>query len=234
MSYKKRATRRPRRRAVRKPRRTGKPSRAQVAKACYKTDILQLPPNTLREIYASGLSTASERIKAIGSCYQDYRITGVKVKFMPVYNAMGGVPGSAYLSQLLTKVMDIPALPTTTEHYLDQLDPQTHEVIQKDVNISFKPKVDMLADQDGAGTAIGVMIKASPWLSTNGNACAGGAWVPDTTFHFGLLCLNTAGAGFSTNPINYQCEVFYEFRKPQVFLSASNAGPQLVSDRHAL
>lgn len=230
--FKKRATRRPRRRAA--PRRAYRKgtSHTQTARVVVKSDIKALLPNTLTDIYLAGLGTTSERLRAVGSCYQDYRITNVKVKFMPVYNAMSGVPGSAYLPQLLTKVLDIqPSATITTEHYLDQLDPKVHELTQKDVTVSFRPKVDMLADANGAGANVSIIIKSSPWISTNANADIAGPWAPDGTFHFGMLALCTAGAGFTTNPINYQVEAFYEFRKPQALVSASNAGPQLA--RHS-
>jgi hypothetical protein len=165
--------------------------------------------------------SGNTRIAAIAACYQDYRITACKLKFVPNLNTFGAGTTTGYLPQMLTKVFDIQPPAVWGEVYITSMDPKTHELTQKDFTVSFPPKVNMLASTTGA-SGQGVMIKKSPWLSTNANANTGGAWAADSTEHFGLLAFITNAAANETIGCGYQAEVFYEFRKPLAQYVASN------------
>jgi hypothetical protein len=160
----------------------------------------------------AGIS-GNARISALGELYQDYRITAVKLKFMPNLNTFGAGTTTGYLPQMLTKVFDIQPPAGWNETYITSMDPKTHEITQKDFTVAFPPKVNMLASSTGA-TGQGVMIKKSPWLSTNANANTGGAWAADSTEHFGLLAFITNAAANESIGCGYQAEIFYQFRRP--------------------
>jgi hypothetical protein len=132
---------------------------------------------------------------------------------MPNLNTFGAGTTTGYLPQMLTKVFDIQPPAAWGEVYITSMDPKTHEITQKDFTVSFPPKVNMLASTTGA-SGQGVMIKKSPWLSTNGNANTGGAWTADTTEHFGLLAFITNAAANETIGCGFQAEIFYQFRRP--------------------
>lgn len=185
---------------------------SQYATGAYKTQILSVSQETATKFVVAGCST-NTRIANIASNYQDYRITGVHIKFVPNLNTFGAGTTTGYLPQMLTKVFDIQPPPAWGEVYITSMAPRCHELTQKDFTVKFKPKVNMLASSTGA-SGQGVMIKTSPWLSTNANANTGGAWAADSTEHFGLLAFITNSAANETIGCGYQAEVFFEFRKP--------------------
>jgi hypothetical protein len=205
-------TTRPRRKIARRRHVHRGTSHAQYAKAVYKTEILNVPNESPVKFVVPGISS-NARITALGALYQDYRITAVKIKFAPNLNTFGAGTTTGYLPQMLTKVFDIQPPPVWGETYITSMDPKTHEITQKDFTVSFPPKVNMLASTTGA-TGQGVMIKKSPWLSTNANANTGGAWAADSTEHFGLLAYITNSAGNDTIGCGFQGEIFVEFRRP--------------------
>lgn len=167
------------------------------------------------------------RSQSLAGCYQDYRITAVKVCFFPIVNTVtfSDVSGGnrSELPELFTKVLDVPAPATWNLQWLEEMDGKVSVLDQKNVVHTYKPKVDMLASTAGGS---GVIIKNSPWLSTNANAATGGTFAPDDTKHFGLVAWVTAniGTGHLPAPINLcrvEYEVFYEFRKPFSLVDAS-------------
>jgi len=215
----KKHVRRPRRRAHK--RRSGlKVKTSQYATAAYKTQILNVPQETPTKFQVAGVS-GNARIISLASCYQDYRVTEVRIKFMPNLNTFGAGSTTGYIPQLLTKVLDIQPPPTWNEVYITSMAPRCHELTQKDFTVKWKPKVNMLASSTGA-TGQGVMIKRSPWLSTNANANTGGVWAADSTEHFGLLAFITNSAANDSIGCGYEAEVFFEFRKPLAQYVASS------------
>jgi hypothetical protein len=220
MAHRKHAKKHVKRRgAARRPRKAGA-FHSQKATAVNKTQILPVSQETGTKFVVAGCS-GNTRIAAIAACYQDYRITACKLKFVPNLNTFGAGTTTGYLPQMLTKVFDIQPPAVWGEVYITSMDPKTHELTQKDFTVSFPPKVNMLASTTGA-SGQGVMIKKSPWLSTNANANTGGAWAADSTEHFGLLAFITNAAANETIGCGYQAEVFYEFRKPLAQYVASN------------
>jgi len=207
-------------------------SRSQYATADYKTQVLAVSQETATKFLVAGCSSNS-RIAGIAQYYQDYRVTKVKIKFMPNLNTFGAGTTTGYIPQMLTKQLDIQPPAAFTEAFLASMDPKTHELTQKDFTISFVPKVNMLASTTGA-TGQGVMIKRSPWLSTNANANTGGAWAADSTEHFGLLAWITNSAANASIGCGYQAEVFFEFRKPlaQVASTSYDKTGALVTPVH--
>jgi len=212
----------PRRKVARRGRARRGPTHSQYATAVNKTQILTVNQETATKFVVAGIS-GNARISALGALYQDYRITACRIKFCPNINTFTGLTGATpgYIPQMLTKVFDIQPPPVWDEKYITSMDPKTHELTQKDFTISFPPKVNMLASTTGA-SGQGVMIKKSPWLSTNANANTGGAWAADSTEHFGLLAYITNSAANSGINCGYQAEVFYEFRRPLAQYTASD------------
>jgi len=218
-----------------KPARKGRSkgySHNQVARAVNKTTIGNIAQETPTKYAVAGI-TGCPRIATMGSLFQDYRVTEVKIKFMPNLNTFGAGTTTGYIPQLLTKVLDVQPPVGMNEAAIVQMDPKTHELTQKDFTVSFKPKVNMLASTTGAAGQ-GVMIKKSPWLSTNGNANTGGAWVPDSTEHFGLIAYITNSVGNDTIGCGYQAEVFYEFRRPFAQPSSSSIADSKPTDAKLL
>jgi len=205
-------TYKPRRKAAGRRHHKRGPSHAQYATAVNKTQILTVSQETPTKFVVAGIS-GNSRIAALGALYQDYRITACKIKFMPNLNTFGAGTTTGYIPQMLTKVFDVQPPPVWNEVYITSMDPKCHELTQKDFTVSFPPKVNMLASTTGA-SGQGVMIKKSPWLSTNANANTGGAWAADSTEHFGLLAFITNSAANDSIGCGYEAEIFYEFRRP--------------------
>lgn len=205
----------------------------QVAKATYKTQILPVAQETPTKFFVQGISLNS-RIAGIAQFYQDYRITMVRIKFMPSLNTFGAGTTTGYLPQMLTKILDVQPPAAFNETYITSMNPKCHELTQKDFTVSFRPKVNLLAATAG-GTGQGVMIKTSPWLSTNANAATGGAWAADSTEHFGLLAFITNAAANESIGCGYEAEVHVEFRRPlaQVPATSYDKNGNLVSPIHA-
>jgi hypothetical protein len=231
MAPRKHRSRRPRR-ARRAHKRGLKVKTSQYATGAYKTQILNVPQETPVKFQALGVSQ-NARIATLASCYQDYRITGIKIKFMPNLNTFGAGSTTGYIPQMLTKVLDQQPPPVWNEVYITSMAPRCHELTQKDFTVKFAPKVNMLASTTG-GTGQGVMIKRSPWLATNANANTGGAWAADSTEHFGLLVFITNSAANDSIGAGYEAEVFYEFRKPLAQYTASSLGKDglPLTDKH--
>lgn len=154
-----------------------------------------------------------DRSQAVAQAYQQYRIKYIKLTFKPnndTYTAGGGA-NIPQLYFMIDKTRSIPAGANAGTFFSIGCKPIRMD--DKNIVKAWKPSV-LTGNLDNAGQVQASQLKISPWLSTNGNAQPGGAWVPDETFHHGAVFYIT-----KTNPNDGQnylvdVEVMFEFRRP--------------------
>lgn len=160
------------------------------------------------------------RAVQIAKAYQHYRITGIKLTFKPAYDtyAQGGVLQKPNLYYIIDKGNSIPD--GVTLEALKQMGARPHAYDEKPIHITWRPSV--LTEDLGAGGAVPVQYKVSPWLSTNdGNDPA--LWNPSRVSHLGLKWYMEQPGGNSA--VYVEAELQFQFKKP--LLPALAAQPAL-------
>lgn len=212
MPQRKRAPRRPRRRAMRK-RRVNKRNNVPDKASCSVTRTLALA--TTNQMYAFNTFNLSDYQRAvnIAGSYQRYRITGIKLTWKPEYDTFvaTGAPATAtkpFLYFIIDKSGSIPD--NITLEGLKQAGARPRSFDEHPISVRWKPSV--LTETQGAGQlAVGSGYNTSPLLSTNANPTNPGVWAPSSINHLGIKWyMETAGA-----PLNVyvEAEIQFEFFK---------------------
>jgi hypothetical protein len=181
-----------------------------------------LASNTPYVFQVSGISNYP-RLSAMAACFQEYRIVKVVFKFSPLWNTYNNFTTNPttqpYLPKFYARQITItPPGVQFGQSYMLETDTKPQTITQRKFTKTIKPTVNILA------SANGTMLKKSPWLSTNRNAPAAGAFTVDNTPHFGLAVWiqedNSAAVKF--NNLSYDVELHVQFRKPYFPASAVN------------
>lgn len=155
-----------------------------------------------------------DRAQAVAVAYQQYRIKYIKLTFKPNNDTYPTGAGSVIpnLYFMIDKTRTIP--PGASFDTLKSLGCKPVRIDDYNIHRAWKPSVLGGAVDSPAGAVSGIQLRVSPWLATNGNAGAGGAWVPDETLHYGaVFAIEKVNAG-DAQAYSIDVEVMFEFRRP--------------------
>lgn len=223
-NQKKRAPRRPRRRAPRKGRKAPVAMK-DMASVVARTASINLTGNKTWFLYNFAL-TNSDRAKQVAGSYQEYRIAKVECVFKPLFDTFQSSTTSTLGVPTMYAVVDKQGsfVPQYTDLYaLKQAGVKARRLDDKIIKYSFAPAI--LLDSSDSGSPPGAaplvstagQIKVSPWLPTN--ASAGNTtsqFTPNSVDHRGIVFyVETPGVGAGVQPIGtLEVVLHYQFRKP--------------------
>lgn len=187
---------------------------------------------TMNQMYGlngTQLSQFISRAVPVAQAYQHYRIKKIKLDFKPqsdTFLPLAGAPGTGVFVPnffyIINKSGSVPANPTTNS--LRAMGAKPIRFDDKTLKVMWRPAV--LQENAGVNGDIGSGYKVSPWLSTNANANAPGAWVPSSVNHLGIyFTVERPGnlpAGYAEMTYSVQITVDFEFKKPLVKVSSNN------------
>lgn len=199
--------------------------------SCSVSQWIQTPTvaNTMYNLRNIALNQF-RRAVSIANGYQHYRIKKVTLEFKPAFDTF--VPGTGvgttqvpYLIYMIDKSGSIPALVGTDD--LRQMGARPIRFDDKIVRVSWRPSV--LQEVFGNTAPLGSQsqYKVSPWLSTNANALAPGAFVPSGIDHLGIFFKVDRPGVLPPDVAEYVYDVQitceFQFKKPLV--QATNTVP---------
>jgi len=171
--------------------------------------------------YSNFLMNDFPRAVSIARSYQQYRISGITLRFKPdftVFNqGLGGAPSQQpYMYYILDKSGSIPN--AITLEGLKQMGARPAKFSTNTRTITWKPSalVEMYA---GVGAMSPAAYKTSPWLSTNANPLDA-TWTPSVIPHTGLKWYIEEGNGVAY-AVDIDVELQFQFRKPLVIANAN-------------
>lgn len=208
------------------------PEWATVTEVVDLTNITGLA-YTMNQMYGlngTQLSQFISRAVPVAQNYQHYRIKSLKLEFKPQYDTFtpsAGVAGTGVLVPnmfyMINKSGSIPANPTVNS--LRAMGAKPIRFDEKIIKVAWRPSV--LQENAGVNGDIGSGYKVSPWLSTNANANAPGAWQPSSVNHLGIYWQVTRPGTLPPDvaELSYSIEITaeFQFKKPLVKVSSSNA-----------
>lgn len=179
--------------------------------------------NQVYGLNGTQLSQFLSRAVPIAKAYQHYRIKRIKLEFKPQVDTFFpdvGVVGTGFLVPnmfyMINKSGSIPANPSVDN--LRSMGAKPIRFDEKTINVAWRPSV--LQENAGVLGDVGSGYKISPWLSTNANANAPGAWVASSVNHLGIYWAVSrpgtlpVGVAELTYDIQITCE--FQFKKPLV------------------
>lgn len=154
------------------------------------------------------------RAASVAQNYQRFRIRSVKLVIKPNQDAFtsvaAGSPQKPYVYFMIDKTGSIPN--NITLEALKQMGAKPYALDEKPFKFEFQPAVHTVTQESGALTSPFSQHKISPWLTTNDNPNTAGAWVANTTLHYGYkMFIEQVGA---LTLFNAELEVQFEFIKP--------------------
>lgn len=169
-----------------------------------------------------------QRAVPIAKAYQHYRIKRIQLEFKPQVDTFFpdvGAGGNGFLVPqfyyMINKSGSIPA--NVTAANMRAMGARPIRFDEKTIKVAWRPSV--LQENAGVLGDIGSGYKISPWLSTNANANAPGAWNPSTVQHLGIYWQverpGTLPAGVAELTYAIQITVEFQFKKPLVTVSSS-------------
>lgn len=184
--------------------------------------------NTMFGLNSVQLGYFISRAVPVAQAYQHYRIKKVMLEFKPQYDTFTPAAGAAgtgvlvpNLFYMINKSGSIPANPTIDS--LRSMGAKPIRFDDKTIKVAWRPSV--LQENAGVNGDIGSGYKVSPWLSTNANANAPGAWQPSSVNHLGIYFIvqrpGTLPQGVAELSFDVQLTVDFEFKKPLVKVSSS-------------
>lgn len=168
------------------------------------------------------------RAQTVGSCYQEFRIRRITLAFKSTADTFLSSVGNAAIPQLYYMVDKKGTVPSTfTVDTLTSMGALPRRFDDKLKKIMWAPAVlqssltDPLALSTSAAAA-----NISPWLPTNNQPGAAGAFVPSDVDHLGVSWFVYVPNG--STPIGYDIDIFvdFEFRKP--LWKAPATGPKAL------
>lgn len=216
------------RRAYRAPRSV--PEWASCTESVALTNITGVA-YTMNQMYGlngTQLGQFISRAVPIAKAYQHYRIKRVMLEFKPQVDTFFpdvGAAGTGFLVPnmfyMINKSGSIPANPTTDN--LRAMGAKPIRFDEKTIKVAWRPSV--LQENAGVLGDVGSGYKISPWLSTNANANAPGAWQPSSVNHLGIYFIvnrpGTLPAGVVELTYDVQITVEFQFKKPLVTTSSN-------------
>lgn len=172
-------------------------------------------PGTPVDLRIQGLTGAGSTYRAgiVAAAYQEYRITGLTVTFVPqkdtfVSSAGDTVPNLYYMNDPHNALLN-----NMTETSFQSLGCRPIRLDDKIIVKTLKPSVIVVAAP--AGTGFPSISKRSPWLSTNAAFTPVTGFSPSSVTHYGakFLITNTI-AGLQ--PYSIQVKATYQFRRPLI------------------
>lgn len=166
---------------------------------------------------------AFARAAGIAQYYQRFRITGVQFTIKPVIDTVAITAGGVVYSKanfyhVVDKTGSLPD--GITLEGLKQSGAIVKALDERPINVRWRPAV-LAENQAGLAPAFagpsGYSI--SPWLSTNQQANAAGAFAPNVTNHLGLVFyVEQQGNGGTNIATPFPCEITveFEFTKPMI------------------
>lgn len=176
--------------------------------------------NAIYTAYNFSLATSTRAIK-VAEAYQEYRITKLVFKFKPQQDTFSGAASGSipYLHALIDRVGSLRNAPNLNFRSLRETGCMIRRFDDKNVTIAYKPAVLVASTSDNYTPTANAFssYKISPWLNTNSQTLASGAWAPNNVDHGGLVYgveqdLSAAGV---TIPFDVDIDVYYQFRKPR-------------------
>lgn len=156
------------------------------------------------------------RAQTVGSCYQEFRIRRITLVFKTTSDTYLSSVGNAVVPQLYYMVDKKGAIPINfTVDTLQSMGALPRRFDDKMKKILWAPAVlqSSLTDPLALSTAASA-ANISPWLPTNNQPGAAGAFVPSDVDHLGVSWFVYVPNG--STPIQYDIDIFvdFEFRKP--------------------
>lgn len=156
----------------------------------------------------------------ISRSYQEYRISGITLRFKPDFTVFNFDTSAApqqmpYLYYMLDKNGSIPS--TITLEGLKQMGARPYKFSTDVRTVTWRPSA--LVDMYNTAGATASGYKISPWLSTNASP-VGGTWSPSLVAHQGIKWYVEQGNGQAYR-VDLDVELQFQFRKPLVSANAN-------------
>jgi len=218
---KKRAARRPARRARRS---ANVPEWASLS--CKRSLSVAGAPgfntNTLYSLMNTQLIDFTRAV-SVSQAYQHYRIKSIRLTFKPTLDTFtNGGSSKPNLYYMLDKSGTIPT--NSTLEGLKQMGARPKQLDEKNMSVTWAPSVleSVMYSSGGAGAASSSKYKISPWLATTANNISPGPQPASGIDHLGIYWYVD-----QLSPVGYQytveCEVQFQFKKPVVNLLTTTA-----------
>jgi len=224
------------RRAARKPARKGRKGNTPEYASCSVKQTLvpsgstSFSANTLYNKINTQL-TDFTRANAIAQNYQHFRMSNIKITFLPTIDTVqsaGGV-SKVFLYYMIDKSGSIAT--NSTLEALKQMGARPRALDEKPITVSWAPSVlNSVLTATPAGSSAPGMYKISPWLSTQNSVGNPGAFTGSVVDHLGLYWYAFTFNGGTTVQYNVEIEVQFQFKKPLLVAttSAYNAVPAVI------
>jgi len=208
------------RRPAKKPmkkraKRTNVPDKASLSET---RSLIAPGGNTINTLY-SLMNTSLEqytRAPLVAQGYQHYRIKHISLKIKSPFDtwiSSGNTYAKPYLYYMIDKSGSLPS--NITLSALKSMGCQPKRLDDKTIKISWRPSVlTLTSDGSPVLSANNSQYKISPWLSTNKNSLASGAFVCSDLNHLGIFWYAETPAGPSTILFNVEAVLDIEFKKP--------------------
>lgn len=217
----------PRKKGLRKARDVPDFASLSVTRSIQTSSGTNYDANTLYNLLNVQLQDY-DRAVTVSRAYQHYRIPKVTLKLKPTYDTFVGLVGGGggapitrpQIYYMIDKSGSIPT--NVTLEALKQMGAKPNRFDERPFTISWRPSV-LTAEATGPANAIQTAAyKVSPWLTTNANSMAPGAFVPSDVDHLGVYWyleqVNSAGMQYTA-----EIEVQFQFKKPLYPLTTSVA-----------
>lgn len=173
-----------------------------------------------------------KRASQIAANFQQYRITGVKLRFTPRFDTFPANANAAtaysipYLYYLIDRVGAIRDSVSLNE--LRSMGARPHRFDDKTIVVSYKPGVKVAVSAANTTAVSPQRYIMSPWLSTQALEPSEAPQVSDTD-HFGIWwCLDAKSIeGDGAYEYDVDVEVNFQFRKALIFTPEA-----VTSDKH--
>ena len=224
------------RRAARKPARKGRKGNTPEYASCSVKQTLvpsgatSFSANTLYNKINTQL-TDFARANAIAANYQHFRMSNIKITFLPTIDTVqsaGGV-SKCYMYYMIDKSGSIAT--NSTLEALKQMGARPVALDEKPIVVSWAPSVlNSVLTATPAGSSAPGMYKISPWLSTQNSVGNPGAFTGSVVDHLGLYWYAFTFNGGTAVQYNVEIEVQFQFKKPLLVAttSAYNAVPAVI------
>lgn len=175
--------------------------------------------------------TDFQRANSIASNYQHYRMSQIKMTFLPTIDTIGTAPGPSkvFLYYMIDKSGSIAT--NSTLEALKQMGARPVALDEKPIVVTWKPSVlNNVLTATPAGTSAPGQYRISPWLSTQNSVGNPGAFTGSVVDHLGLYWYAYSLTGGNAAQYTVEIEVQFQFKKPLLVLTSSayNAIPSVI------
>lgn len=190
---------------------------------CVEThEFATLNANVAYYDYTTSLARC-ERAAAIARGYQEFRIKKIEYHFVPLTDTF--LPGQNTVPQLYFRIDKTGALNDfTSVAQLVQTGCKPKRMDDKNLIVKFAPGVLAYVRDAVQATNPWSQLKVSPWLTTNKNNLTSVSWAASSVDHLGIAWfVEQIGTGGAVTTYSLRQIVHFEFRKPLVLTTASDA-----------